>query len=382
MPLKVVTIAPRGKGGLPYPSRGRGATRKRLAARRAVVYGNAKAAGWRRAGSGGAMGQVHEACILCGGSACEVVSERDRHGAPLQTTLCTGCGLIRNDPVPTQADLDAFYGSAYRESYKGASVPRLRQIWRNFDRTRRHMLEFRDTYGRGGRWLDLGSGSGEFLFLAGAAGAQAEGIEPHAGYSVYCRDTLGLDVRTATLETSGFGDGVFDLIRLSHVLEHMRDPVQTLRQLRGWLKPGGVLYVEVPDIEAEALSRVRGRLFHFGHINNFNPVTLRALAGLAGLSELPATAGRTLGTTGIFLMASDPVAPDAAALATNGQQMREVMAGHNARLVPNPPQGSAAGRFLRRMGQRLRDVLAGARLRTPRAIADDAARRLRQALAG
>jgi SAM-dependent methyltransferase len=354
-----------------------------LAAQRALLYGTAQ--GPRDDGlpdRGNDMGQNGKGCILCGGTAREGVSQRDRHGEPLDTALCPGCGLIRNDPVPTQADLDAFYGSAYRESYKGASVPRLRQIWRNFDRTRKHLVAFRDVYGRGGRWLDLGSGSGEFLFLAGAAGAQAEGIEPHEGYSVYCRESLGLSVRTATLETCGYAEGSFDLIRLSHVLEHMRDPVASLRVLRGWLKPGGVLYVEVPDIEVEAQTRIRGRLFHFGHINNFNPVTLRALAGLAGLTELPQTAARTAGTTGIFLVASDAVVPDPALLSENAARLRAVMAEHNARLVPKPQAGNAAVRFFSRLRQRMRDVLAGARLRSPRAIAEDAAARLRQGLAG
>lgn len=333
-------------------------------------------------GQGDSVGMAGDAsaCVLCNATAREVVSERDRHGQPLVTALCPGCGLIRNDPVPTQEELDRFYGSSYRESYKGASAPRQRQIWRNFEATRRHIIKFRDIYGRGGRWLDLGSGSGEFLSLATALGAKAEGVEPHAGYSAYCQQTLGLTVRTGTLESCDYAQGSFDLIRLSHVLEHMRDPVASLATLRDWLAPGGVLYVEVPDIEEEALQRVRGRLFHYGHINNFNAVTLRALAGLAGLAECPATVARTRGKTGIFLERADVTLPDAATLAANGAVMRAVMEQHNSRLVPRPPKESALGRFVARMGQRLRDVIGGARLRTPRAVADDAARRLRQGL--
>lgn len=320
-------------------------------------------------------------CILCGGMGHAVVSERDRHGDPLCTRICTGCGLIRNDPVPTPEELDAFYSSAYRESYKGASAPRARQVWRNFDRTKRHMLAFSDVYGRGGRWLDLGSGSGEFLFLARATGAEAEGIEPHDGYSAYSRDTLGLPVRQATLETAGYAAQTFDLIRLSHVLEHMRDPLATLCRLRDWLRPGGVLYVEVPDIAEEARNRLRGRLFHYGHINNFDPVTLRALAGKAGLAELPITRQRGQGTTGIFLRAVAEIVPDTAALSRNATRMRRVMEDHATALLPSPPKGTVAGRFVGRVGERLREAVAAARLREPRVIADDAARTLRAAWA-
>lgn len=289
--------------------------------------------------------------------------------------------MIRNDPVPSQEELDIFYNSSYRESYKGKSVPRLRQVWRNFDRTRKHIVRFKDIYKKGGRWLDLGSGSGEFLSLASALGVKAEGIEPHAGYSAYCVETLNLNVRTGTLETCSYAPQTFDLIRLSHVLEHMRDPIGTLKTLRDWLTPDGVLYVEVPNIEVEAQERVRGKLFHYGHINNFTPVTLRALAAMAGLAERADTAARTEGHTGIFFEIADATRLNGSLVSEHGKKMHDIMAEHNARLVPRPKQHSAVGRFLLRASQRGRDVLRGALLRTPKAIANDAARRLRQDLA-
>lgn len=335
----------------------------------------------RGTGQGTALrGDDTKGCILCGGMKHELVSERDRHGGLLCTRLCAGCGLIRNDPVPTEPELDAFYASAYRESYKGASVPRRRQVWRNFDRTKRHMLTYRDVYGQGGRWLDLGSGSGEFLYLARAMGAEVEGVEPHEGYCLYSRDTLGLPVRRATLDSSGYDPGSFDLIRLSHVLEHMRDPLRTLIQLRAWLRPGGVLYVEVPDIAEEARNRLRGRLFHYGHINNFDPVTLRALAGAAGLVELGRTKQRAAQTTGLFLTAGATLVPDAAALARNAVTMRAIMADHAKALLPRPPKGTVIGRFVGRVHERLREAVTASRFRCHRAIAEDAAQSLQASL--
>jgi len=325
------------------------------------------------------------ACILCGGAAQETVSDRDRDGGPLRTQMCAGCGLVRNDPVPTAAELDAFYARGYRESYKGASAPRPRQIWRNFGRTRRHILAYRDVYtalsSADRRWLDLGSGSGEFIYLARTMGAGVEGVEPHEGYSLYSREVLGLPVRSATLESCGYAPQSFDLIRLSHVLEHMRDPLEALIQLRGWLRPGGVLYVEVPDIATEARNRLRGRLFHYGHINNFDPVTLRAMAGLAGLAEMEQTKSRGAGTTGVFLQTQAPCLPDRAALARNAEQMRALMADHAQSLLPRPSQGTVAGRFVARLRDRLGEVVAAARLRNPLAIAEDAAQSLRADLA-
>jgi SAM-dependent methyltransferase len=320
-------------------------------------------------------------CVLCGSHDFEIVSTTDRHGQPLQTGLCGGCGVLRNDPVPTDAELAQFYRKDYRQSYKGAAEPRLRQVWRNLERLNGHFVQFRDVYAAPGRWLDLGSGSGEFTYLAQSIGADVVGVEPNEGYATYCRDKLGLQIAVQTLEETEFADGSFDLIRLSHVLEHMRDPVASLTRLKGWLKPGGMIYIEVPDIEQDARHKLRGRMFHYGHIYNYNPVTLRHVAGLAGLVEVQATAARSAGRCGGFFTVGAGGAAAAGVLAANAARMREAMAEHNGRMVPKPVEGSALGKFIRTMAMRLREARAGARLKTHRAIAEAAAAQLRQGFA-
>lgn len=302
------------------------------------------------------MGQ---ACILCGATAAEAVSELDRHGRPLRTVLCTGCGFIRNDPVPTQEELDRFYAVQYRRDYKGTPRPRRRQVFRNFRRLEQHMGKFSDVYARGGRWLDLGAGSGEFAFLAHQIGAHVTAVEPNEDYADYCRNDLGLSVQTATLESCNVV-GPFDLIRLNHVLEHMRDPIDTLRRLAALLAEDGLLYVEVPDIADEAARKLRGRLFHYGHINNFDPVTLRHAAWLCGLVEAEITAARCAGTTGIFLAKGSGAVTSPAGLAENAARNRAAMADHIRRTVPRPAKGNAAGRFLAHLRARLAEQIATA----------------------
>ena len=231
----------------------------------------------------------------------EVVSDADRHGKPLRTVICMETGLVRNDPIPGDAELARFYAEDYRTAYKGAATPRRRQILRNFRRVADHVTRFRDVLDGADRVLDVGAGSGEFAYLLTRLGKVVTGIEPNAGYAAYCREDLGLDVETAHLAPDLFAPGTFDLIRLNHVLEHLNDPVGYLAMIADWLVPGGVLYVEVPNIETYAREKSRGNMFHWGHIFNFNPWTLRAAAGLAGLSEPEATVARSADTTGVFL---------------------------------------------------------------------------------
>ncbi len=316
-------------------------------------------------------------CVLCGGAEWDCVSERDRHGKPLVTVLCTGCGVLRNDPVPSAEELAQFYRKDYRASYKGATEPRLRQVWRNFDRLTAHIRSFDDVYLSGGDWLDLGSGSGEFSYLAARLGVRVTSVEPNEGYAAYCREKLGLDVQGKTLEECDFPEQSFDLIRLSHVLEHMRDPVAALTRLRGWLRPGGVLYIEVPNIEADSRNKLQGRLFHYGHIYNYNPTTLRHVAGLAGLVELPKTAGRCDGACAGFFVAGEGGLQPVDLLQKNAALMQERMRAHRARRVPRPMEGSAFGQFVTRLRQRLREAREGRRLRSHGAIAEAASAALR-----
>lgn len=316
-----------------------------------------------------------ETCQLCGNNAWRTVSTVDRHGKPLTTLLCEGCGIVVNDPIPSDEQLAAFYRTDYRTEYKGAATPRRRQVWRNFRRIEAHIRANREVFRSGLRCLDLGSGSGEFMFIASALGLRCTGVEPNRPYAEYSRTVLGLDVKSQTIEETAFADGSFDHIRLSHVLEHMRMPVRSLETLHRWLADDGILYIEVPNIESEAAHKVRGTMFHFGHIFNFNPVTLRLAAGLAGFEELPGTRQRDAQSTGAFFRkAGKPTVPGD--LRANAQRMGAAMDAHNARLLPRPPDGNAVKRMFGSWAMRLGPSVASLAYSGPRSIADHFARRI------
>lgn len=309
-------------------------------------------------------------CQLCGGTHFESVSERDRHGKPLKTVICMGCGIITNDPIPTDDELAAFYKQYYRRDYKGADKPRMRQVWRNFGRIEQHLKDNRDVYRKDAKTLDLGSGSGEFSFLAKQMGMGIQSVEPNLDYALYCRDELGLDVTIKTLEEVDYPNGSFDMIRLSHVLEHMRDPVRSLKVLHRWLAQDGILYIEVPNIERDAELKMHGKMFHFGHIFNFNPFTLRLAARLAGFEEMPLTIERNAGKCSVFLVKAETSVISQEECAANAKAMKRAMDDHNARTLPKPREGSAFGRFLSTMRIRLSEITASRRFETHRDIAE------------
>lgn len=248
-------------------------------------------------------GQV--TCGLCGSARNRIVSHKDRSGAELETRLCEECGLVFNNPLPSTHDLEQFYSNDYRRSYKGADLPRKRQILRNFRRTRRDISGFIKVLGSIDTVLDVGAGSGEFLYALKLHGKTVEGLEPNRAYSNWCREHLGLDVQTLTIDAFNPGTKRYDLINLSHVLEHLPDPVTALIRIADWLAEEGVLRIEVPDIFEYAINKSRGNMFHFGHLYTHSPFTLRETAAKAGLIELGTLSGEFEDRTTAFFVKSN-----------------------------------------------------------------------------
>lgn len=101
----------------------------------------------------------------------------------------------------------------------------------------------------GGRLLDVGFGNGGFLKLATEMGWNAEGIDfdPKA---VEVARARGLKVRCASAMDLSAQNEQFDVITLSHVIEHVHSPTTLLEDLYRLLKPGGTLWLETPNINS------------------------------------------------------------------------------------------------------------------------------------
>jgi len=290
-----------------------------------------------------------------------VISERDRRGMPLRTVLDLKTGLIRNDPVPSTGELDAFYAEKYRLIYKGNARPRKRQALRNFKGAANYICQNYDIISRCRRTLDIGSGSGEFLFLLRALGGDGIGIEPSQSYSEFCRDEYGLSVATASLQESLFEEASFDFIRMSHVLEHLNDPIRYIRMVSRWLQPNGVLYIEVPNIERYCAAKSSGGLFHFAHIYNFNPWTLRAVSHLAGMKELETTKARYADETSIFLTKGDEQITSMETInPSNGERLLALISEHQR----HGPRLSPTKKMIRKLKKRISETIQGARSAT------------------
>jgi SAM-dependent methyltransferase len=102
----------------------------------------------------------------------------------------------------------------------------------------------------GGRLLDVGCATGDFLAHMAKYGWQVHGVEPSLAASRRARQMHDLDVRTGDLEQARFPDGYFDVVTLWDVLEHLHDPLGSLKEIHRILKSDGVLVIELPNTQS------------------------------------------------------------------------------------------------------------------------------------
>jgi 2-polyprenyl-3-methyl-5-hydroxy-6-metoxy-1,4-benzoquinol methylase len=148
---------------------------------------------------------------------------------------------------------------------------------------------------RPGRMLDLGCGDATTLWMAREDGWEVKGIELFPEHTQLVHDTLGLDVQTSDIGSYDGEQETWDCVILTHVLEHLPDPVAALRKIRTLLRPGGIGVLEFPNIDAldARLRRLLDRLglhrrfysptYVPGHVQEFCRTSFAFAARQAGL---------------------------------------------------------------------------------------------------
>jgi 2-polyprenyl-3-methyl-5-hydroxy-6-metoxy-1,4-benzoquinol methylase len=136
--------------------------------------------------------------------------------------------------------------------------------------------------------MDIGCGAGVFLKMAELNGwKHCIGIDINERYSDFYRPTQGVQYLNSSFERmdpSKIGQN-YDVISMWSVLEHLYDLQYILGRIGEMLKPGGLLFILVPNVESLAtrLMRERSPTFNWKHVSHFSPNSLRHLMEKHGL---------------------------------------------------------------------------------------------------
>jgi SAM-dependent methyltransferase len=195
---------------------------------------------------------------------------------------CETCGVLFQHPLPSPTEISAFYNSntGWEAKYDAARdishlVATKRQRFADLYQLLISESSFQSA-GVGRRVFDFGCGFGSFLDLFKAGGWHTAGLEPG-------REAREFAVAQHQMYDEIPGDERFDLIIVSHVLEHLLDPLETLKQLAGLLPENGLVYAAVPCLSRLNLHRNASAVFNGAHLYAF---TARSLANLLALSGL------------------------------------------------------------------------------------------------
>jgi 2-polyprenyl-3-methyl-5-hydroxy-6-metoxy-1,4-benzoquinol methylase len=166
--------------------------------------------------------------------------------------LCSQCGLVF---IPRENRGKSEYykdGGYYTKSPNLGSRRFLTSKHLLLHQARQRVARMQQLLGTpvdGQKVLDVGCGYGEIVgFLKAQHNCQVTGMEPSADTARDGEKLFSIRIIPALFEEHDFGDEQFDLIISNHTLEHVEDPERFLRLVKPRIKPGGRLYLELPNI--------------------------------------------------------------------------------------------------------------------------------------
>ncbi|MEK6644162.1 MAG: class I SAM-dependent methyltransferase [Planctomycetota bacterium] len=213
------------------------------------------------------------ACRLCGAP-----EPRLLHSfSTVSVDQCSTCGFVHVREQPREAELVEMYGPDYFDRGKYSDPVPLAK-----ENARRMRLLDGCGLARGARVLDAGCATGDFIAFAGD-GYEMWGMDISEFAVEEARrktPAAASRIRTGLVEDRAYPSGYFDAIVLWDVLEHLWDPVTTLRLLLESLRPGGYFIVSTPNIGAP-VARMMGKRWAFmtvpEHLGLFSRGTITRL---------------------------------------------------------------------------------------------------------
>jgi SAM-dependent methyltransferase len=213
-----------------------------------------------------------------------------RHGPIVE---CRRCGLVYAAPRPNHREVLDMYKAVEDPLYVEEREGRIL----TFEHHLRPLEAFTGPPDQR-PLLDVGAHTGVFVDIAARHGWDAWGVEP-SEWAVAQARSQGLQMRLGTLRAAGFPDGSFPVVTMWDVIEHVPDPLGTIREAGRVLSPGGLLVVHTMDIES-IFSRLMGKhwpWFMEMHLYYFSRRTMAMMLRQAGFRVI------WMGTQGRYLRA-------------------------------------------------------------------------------
>lgn len=205
-------------------------------------------------------------------------------GCASRLVVCPCCGLGRLDPLPSDDELTSFYPDAYYGDPGIKFQPLVEALVRAVGA--RHIRFLSRGVPSGGQVLDVGCGRGVLLAELADRGFEVHGVERSAAAAAGADPRARIRIASDLAEVAHPADS-FDAVLIWHVLEHLRDPVASVREIHRILRPGGKLVVAVPNFSSLQARWAGAAWFHLDlprHVFHFSLAALRRLLVQSGFA--------------------------------------------------------------------------------------------------
>lgn len=219
-------------------------------------------------------------CYICANDDTELLFEKEG----FDFVKCESCGLVYVNPRLSPERTLKFY-NARRFEYQFKNLFIKSAKYRQ-ERLYGERLDYIESYMRSGKLLDVGCAAGHFVESAIGRNWDAYGVEVSKYATEYARNTLKLKkVFNTTLIDANFPSDYFDVVTCWDTLEHLTDPLTSLKEIHRILKAKGMIFVIVPNFDsAEVMlfGKDCDTIVADAHLIYFTPETLPKILEKAG----------------------------------------------------------------------------------------------------
>lgn len=171
---------------------------------------------------------------------------KNKIGITTTIVKCTNCGLIYSNPQPVPFDIQDHYGVPPESYWKENYFTVTDNYFQGEIERLKTLLDFKN----GMKSLDVGAGLGKQMIALSKAGFDTYGFEPSKQFHERAISKMGISsdkLKLGMIEEVEYSENQFDFISFGAVLEHLYDPSGSILKALKWLKPNGIIHIEVPS---------------------------------------------------------------------------------------------------------------------------------------
>ncbi|UCG49099.1 MAG: class I SAM-dependent methyltransferase [Phycisphaerales bacterium] len=200
-------------------------------------------------------------CTFCGGEGgARLYRTKSIFGDEFGLRRCVDCRAVFLVPRPSAAQLEQAYEEGYYGGGRTKFGPWVEKVLGYFRSSRCRKVA--RLVSRPANILDVGCGSGEFAKCLVERGYRVCGTELPGKAAERAAQIAGLTLKVGPLREGDFGRDYFDAVCMWHVLEHLAEPKKTLDIIGRILKPGGYVFISLPNIGSLQSRLFRGKWLH------------------------------------------------------------------------------------------------------------------------